>query len=397
MFILLFLLCQIIIFGSIFYYVFDLGNPSILIILGLIIGVTGYFRQYLKLFHGQNAPGISMRAGMIQKILFGGSYLFCASAAFFILYHNRAAESIRSPWEAVPYIFFIAYFLATLILVYILHRYQGLYFLAAVHFFLSAAVALIIYKLGFGFDPIIHQATEKVIAQQGFITPKPFYYIGQYSLVVFLHKILRMPIQWIDSLLVPLLFALIPFLLHTALSALETKLQKPISRILLLAPLLIPFPFFIVTTPYNLAILFLLFSLITAFIYTQTGDFRFLILQILLALSALFIHPLAGVPAVIAAIFILKPHTSRLGGSVLILFSSFAIPSLFIINNWLSGTAPIIAFNLEHTQWLPAFVPRGILPAFNIFYDFVYFWGQNLLILCGILAAIGFYLFYKIK
>ena len=61
--------------------------------------------------------------------------------------------------------------------------------LSSLHLLLTFSVANIIFPLGFGFDPFIHQATEKHILDFGFILPKKLYYIGQYVLVGFLSKI----------------------------------------------------------------------------------------------------------------------------------------------------------------------------------------------------------------
>ena len=84
---------------------------------------------------------------------------------------------------------------------------------------LILGISAIIYPLGFGFDGFIHRATEVWIQNNGFITPKQPYYIGQYVLVIFLNKLSLVPLSWIDRLLLPALeAAFIPPLAFLTLS-----------------------------------------------------------------------------------------------------------------------------------------------------------------------------------
>ena len=69
------------------------------------------------------------------------------------------------------------------------NRYTTLF--TVLYLMISYSVAVIVYGVGYGFDPFIHQATIKFIDEFGAVSPKPLYYAGQYSLEIIAHKLTR--------------------------------------------------------------------------------------------------------------------------------------------------------------------------------------------------------------
>ena len=122
----------------------------------------------------------------------------------------------------------------------------------------SMSVALFVYKIGYGFDPFIHQATERYLAEHGTITPKPFYYIGQYSWITFCNFFSHLGINLLDKILLPAMAAtFLPAAIFTGMSQ-GFGTRNRFAKLGALLFLAIPFGSMIVTTPQGLANLFAL-------------------------------------------------------------------------------------------------------------------------------------------
>jgi len=238
----------------------------------------------------------------LTAILPASLYLIFLGMVFYSLSISRTNQAIISPWQVAPHYFFIFYFIATLILAllilnsknspFIIHHSLLIKAFLSLHFFLSFSIAIIIYKIGYGFDPFIHSAALKVIGAAGFIAPKTIYYSGYYGLAIILHKLFFIPLSWINTFLVPALAALV-------LPALAVKTfrseghENPIFSAALI--LIFPFSFLIQTTPQNLAFLIALIVILLGLQAKKPTDF---FLLLLLSLAAFTIHPLAGLPLI---------------------------------------------------------------------------------------------------
>lgn len=377
------------------------------------------------------------------------SYLLLITAVFCILLSRQTADSIISPWQVVPNYFFIIYALSVFVLVIIINKnnkaikqFNNLtIFLIIIHYFLSFSIALIIYKIGYGYDSFIHQATEKLIDKTGAVEPKQFYYLGQYALITILHKITFIPIVWIDKLLVPLLSAVyIPLAFWHTLKKIFTPLKinysvklemkgtsaddklkslsndnilmgfsdKKIILFIITALLALPFSFFIVTTPQNLGFLFLLLAIIYGLACKNIYD---LILIYLFSLVASLTQPIAGIPAVMFALALTVYHSdfvkTRRGASikkyfytVIFIISSIALPlAFYILENGLKiSPLKIGAGGLKNI--ITPFIKEG-LGGFlvpnqeNFILNFIYFYGFNLKFIIAILTVAGLIIAYR--
>jgi hypothetical protein len=282
------LLSLIMFFGSAIYYIYKLNWIGIIIT--LIISSLAFY-----LTRDKNKPEEPISAKRFTKIQWLPiSYLLITLLAIFVLINNTSSQALISPWLVVPKYFFVLYFLVTGFLFFILTRNLSedlKTWLLRIHYFLSFSVAVIIYQIGYGFDPFIHQATMELIDKQGYVDPKTPYYLGQYSLVTIIHKISGISIYLLNKFLVPILAAL--FIPGAILKFVNRQAENnKTSWIIILSLLAIPFNIFILSTPQNLSYLWL----ILVIFYSLTAKNNYFIF--ILGLAALAIHPLAGMPII---------------------------------------------------------------------------------------------------
>lgn len=396
---LLILICLISVSGGLVYRFYSLNRLGLTISLALAV-IFFIIIQYLRLLANKKnrlrppADLENNKFGLTNFLLLIAYFLllvFC----FYILLNSRTAGAIVSPWQTVPKYFFIAYGLASLFLIgnALLNKKLTLP-LIMLHYFLSLAAALIVYQPGYGYDPFIHQATENLIAKTGAVLPKPFYYLGQYSLTVIIHKITALPIVWLDRLMVPLLAALfLPLALFKLLKSWFN--HESLNLILILTLLTLTFPFLIVTTPQNLAYFLLVLAILAGLDCKNYYDF---LIVLLLSLSAAIIHPLAGAPALLLVAGLAIYHGDRAKIKkylypLLIIIASLILPALFYLLNKRLAPAALGAG--------PA--PNGWQPRLtwpfeeNFILNFVYLYGFNLKFVLAGLALSGIFIARKYR
>jgi len=323
-------------------------------------------------------------------------YLLLAFRLIFILLKNATPNSVISPWTIIPGYFFIIYLLATLVLLLNIAKKNHLStLLLSIHYFISFAIAAFVYKLGYGFDPYIHEATINHIIKFGFITPKTFYYAGYYSVIIALHKIFLIPVFLLNKFIVPVMASL--FLPITIISTLRRWLDNDKKiKFTVLALLILPFNIFILSTPQNLAYLFLLLSVLFSLVCKNYLD---LILIYLLAFSAFIIQPIAGIPALTVAAYLTifnfdhSPKKKYLY-SGLFLLSSFTLPVLFLTlnKNHLNFSLAIFK-NILDFSWLKIIIPQQQ----NIWLNTAYLIGFNWQYIIILLTGFGIFIAWKNK
>jgi hypothetical protein len=314
------------------------------------------------------------------------------AAVFFWIFTHGTTDAIRTPWLLLGKKFLVLHFLTSIFLALAVFRSKragfNLFFISA-HAFITFGLGLLIYKIGYGFDPFIHRATEDLILQTGAVFPKPLYYLGQYSLIVFLSKILLIPVALLDKLLVPVSAAIfLPASIFWGFKKFfSTEKMVIFAPFLLLA---VPFTQFVATTPQGLANFFV--CLLAFLSFGFIGKKQHFILA-LFALAAFFIHPLAGIPALffVAFDFLLYKEVGKFKTIILFiifLLAIFAVPASFIAKEIITGT-PISEFlripNLDELN----FSFTGVENRYNIFADLLYFYRQKLIYILIILAVVG--------
>lgn len=195
----------------------------------------------------------------------------------------RTDEGLISPWQVLPIAVFGLFFLGTLFILFAFPNIDARYRLpfAILHTFVAYSTSMIVYKLGFGFDPFVHEAATNYIVQHGAVEPKTPFYIGQYVVVAAIRHLTGCSVAAIQAWLLPLLASMF---LPCAL-ALDARRPYWIAWVL-------PFAYFTFTVPFNLGLLGLVLCLLIP------GDGRDVRLaRFLLAGATLAIHPLVGIPA----------------------------------------------------------------------------------------------------
>lgn len=335
-------------------------------------------------------------------------YFFLWLIALITLYQNSSDQSLISPWQVVPSKFFVFYILASLFLIFTLTREYlsktiKLIGLSA-HYFLSFSVAIIVYKISYGFDPFIHQATIELIADQGLVEPKPFYYLGEYSLIVIAHKLSGLSIYSLNKFLVPLLSAVfLPWGIITLSYSQKTTWLKDFKDswlyIITLFSLIIGFSPFIITTPQSLSYLFLILAIILGL----SG--KHILWPLILSLTALAVHPLTGLPAFGWLGFLmlekygykLKNYYKLTLKIIWFIANVLVLPSALLF----SGHNNLKEFSLHYTNLLSSgkniFMGLSLAGTENIWLNTLYLFSSNHSLWILLLILTGIFIYYKSK
>lgn len=274
-------------------------------------------------------------------------------AALRVLMNARTAEAIRTPWEVVPTIFFLWIGLASVCLAALAYRkrYPHLTLGAAgLHIFTLLAPAALVYAIGYGFDPFVHQAAELLIGATGEITPKTPYYVGQYAIVTIFSKLFSLGTVSVDRFLLPLMTA--AFLPASAAWFLRRGfgVSRNLALMGSLGVFIIPLGTFASTTPQGLANLFFLLTVMigAGWLHAHKPPLGFVMI---LAAASVAVHPLAGIPALFALALLMSvklrheglalPYASKtIIFVILVIASALAVPLAFSFRAG-TGSLPI--------------------------------------------------------
>ncbi|PIP60882.1 hypothetical protein COX00_00890 [Candidatus Uhrbacteria bacterium CG22_combo_CG10-13_8_21_14_all_47_17] len=299
--------------------------------------------------------------------LLGGAILF------FILmkYAGSVAtfSAIRTPWPLLPEGTFLAIALLPVTAWMAFRSKKGRMSGILLSIFILLSITLLaplIYKLGYGFDGFLHQASERVLLETGTLNPKPLYYIGQYVFVTWLARLFDVSFTSIDRFLVPISALLI--LVSTSFVFRE---KKPCA--LLFLPLLLPLGAFVTTTPQSFAYVLGLVALGLA-LATQSRALSILP-ALLFAVWSLATHPLAGLPFVGATVLILIAQKETQSGvaefikkillGLLVFFTSASVPLAFYLQDMLSGHTGNWQWQSLNWQSLGTSVLAALTPPIN--------------------------------
>jgi hypothetical protein len=214
-----------------------------------------------------------------------------------ILWTHRTDAAIASPWNILPIGIFVLFFAASGMLLWAFPRLSAVAQIMALicHAAVMFGVSVAVYQLGFGYDPFIHQAAEKHLAEYGFLDPRRVLYLGQYALVAALARITGFSVHAVDVALVPLLASI----------AVPAAFLLRFSGRRALVFFGMTYPFFTFTVPYQLSVMCLLMLVLLGGYFKKTGAY---VAAILLAIAAVIIHPLAGIPSLAFAASLLLPE-----------------------------------------------------------------------------------------
>jgi len=269
-----------------------------------------------------------------QEHVFIFIYFLVFTKEILILINSGTKEAIISPWEVINPLFLFLYFILSFIIILnIFSKKKFSLVLIILHALLSFSVIAIIYKIGYGFDYFIHNTSLEYIKKNSTIKPKPFYYLGHYSLIIILNKITLIPINILNKFLIPILASLyLPLLLFRATE--KWLKDKKIFLLVILSLLIIPYSFLTISNPQNLAYLYLIFAILIGFVSKNYLD---LFLVYLFALASLSVHPIAGIPALFYALFISVYHSNskfkKYFYKIIFILNSISLPLAFLLFN----------------------------------------------------------------
>lgn len=286
-----------------------------------------------------------------RLIAFQVVLLGCAgTSASYIVYHtHRLATTlaIRTPWEVLPpgiLLAFTCIFAAAWLMAWRGRSVVLTWVVATIFFALIALITPLLYPLGFGFDGFLHRASELILFQTGSLQPKPFYYIGQYTLITWLARTLMLSIQTVDTFLLAGCVALLPATFALRIPSGEKRffpLVEQIAMSLVAVLVLIPLKPWITTTPQSLAYLMGLGALFLASLpEKKNSSFSALVL----GAWSVVIHPLAGLPLFGGTIIAMSrswlahfPRVRTLTSGCLALGTALIVPVAFFLHSRLSG------------------------------------------------------------
>ena len=390
------------IWGFCVYQIYALNTPGLLITLILSISTYNvlekkYFTKLLakKITKNKLIPLLNIKFNLLTLV-----FVILLFACLVNLFTYTTTKSIITPWEVLTSYFFVFYFLLLLVSILILLSKQNKSVFVVLIYALSFLVSVIVYKIGYGFDPFVHQATLDLIIKNGFAEPKSLYYIGEYVLELFAFNFLPISLIWVNKLFIPLLAAiLLPLATIRALTALNLKN----SALTILLLLILPYSFFIVTTPQALAYLYLLLIIIISLDYNATKDKAALIAINLLALASFVTQPIAGIPAILFAVITSIQATKLKKSKTLnyIIYTSlvFLLPLIFYFLNLNLNPVANVSYNsIFNTFNFPSFFTDPTIPAKEgIILNFIYLIKNNFAFIVIILALFGFFFAKKIN
>lgn len=344
------------IFGGGVYYLYALDAYAVAGLMILLPWLVFIFSPFVKTTGIAKPKGALLTAktqpaDAISIVLFLIVIGFDLIAARWLL-GGASSEALRSPWETVHPIFFLWLFLGTYALILLAYRtrlHHLTIIATSLHLFTVLSPALLVYQIGFGFDPFIHIATEKLIVAAGSVEPKPVYYLGQYGIVAMLAKTTQLSVAMLDRFLLPVLTSV--FLPVTSVYLLRRgfNMKRHLAVLSGLGLFLLPLSSFISTTPQGLANFFSLMTFLMGVAWL-TQHRPPLLYVLVLAGASLAIHPLSGIPTLLFVIFLLffKLREWRHLGSkavkasvylVLLALSAVSIPLLFELHARMQNVA----------------------------------------------------------
>ncbi len=311
----------------------------------------------------------AQNTGLIRYIrIFSATTLTCASFLALMFIMRRAGqaatiESISTPWPLLPehtLIIMALIWLALIVIVAFARCSIAATLTSAFAIFSLTSIPPLIYKIGYGFDGFLHIASEKILLASGTLSPKPFYYIGQYVFTTWFSRLADLPVATIDRWLVPISAAILLPMTILLLGG-YGRHQSP-TRFLILG--LLPLSAFISTTPQNLAYLLGLCALFLSFDRARHNINP--MAPIILSLWAIAIHPLAGLPLfLVSGALILSSYerkTNQILAWICVCSAGISVPAMFYILG-LHGNIALV-WNLKMIfsatawiNWLKEFIP----------------------------------------
>lgn len=321
-------LSYIIILGSLFFYSASLpaGLMQVIIVTSPLI-LLFFIRTKTNI---REKTATTLHTSTLTHMLRMG-YCILTLGIILILIKSRLSASVQSPWPYLPPLIFGMYFASAVAIITLAFKDAAFRFWYYIPLSIASfGVTTLMFPLGFGFDPFIHQATEKLLLTTGTISPKPLYYVGYYTLIGTLSTIIPLPVDLLDRFaLLTLASVTLPLIIGGSVRYIMR--DNKIANLAPFAVFIIPFAERIQSTPYAISLIWSFALSWIGILYLRTILIPTWIL-ILLTVSTLLLHPLSGIPcAFFTGFCILLKHFKtkkirRALGATLFFAGAFAIP-----------------------------------------------------------------------
>ncbi len=376
--------------GSALFYGYEL-NSLTLSLLTFLCPLLMYLKR--DSHAQQSAPHIARPDSSLMVLAATSAYLLVVAALAVLFVQGIARESLVSPWLTLSPLVFIGFFSLCALTLVLLHqrRSSWLYYLAL--FAIAISVTTIVFPLGNGFDPFIHQATEKILIGTGTILPKPPYYTGFYALVAWLAH-WGLPFDAVDRFILPVsIAAILPASVYlTSRYLLQEKKMALLMPFLLLV---FPYPELVQSTPQGASFLWSLLTIVLSPLYLRTNLLPFWVM-IVVATTSLVFHPLTGIPTLVFGLYCgiykkMQDRNRRLLTIGFVITGIFLMPLLFIL-------APLFSSSLSVSFIIPAALTLGSVPTwfpFATLDDLLYLYAENYRLIFLLFAVAGLVWFVR--
>lgn len=397
------LLGSITIFQWAMFYVYQMNHPTFvasLILSALSIEFLNFKfeKKFLNFKISNYLQPIYNYILKIRGLIFIILYVLLYIISLFLIINHNTDGIIASPWQLIPHVFFVFFGALTILLILIIYFNRNnkiplIFFV--LHAFLMSGVAFIIYQIGYGYDPFIHLAAQKVIDATGTLTPKTFYYIGEYSLIIFLKDLTQLPLDLFNRALLPVAFSIfLPTSLYYFFQTFTAK--KRFALIAGLFALILPLTYFINTTPQGLTNLLCLIIILLSFLVTSKQLSIYYLF--FLAILTCTIHPLYGIPIGLFVLFTWL-RTSALNARIKIAaqcfvgaISTIIFPILFLGNSLFSANKISLGLTASGFNFDKLFQFKKM---YLFLYDLLYVYGYNFKLIYLIFVAIALLILWR--
>ncbi len=233
-----------------------------------------------------------------QDISLGNTaYIYLIFFAVFSLlfifqaYKSSTQDPVTSVWEVLNPLYLVFIFLSVVSLILFIIKSKKI---TSVHiislsvlFFSIFITAAAVFSINFGFDPFVHQASERYILDTQTIYPRPVLYTGHWLLSVSLSLLSRIDLIYIDKYIVPVFASIfIPAFIFLTLMKFFREEKNILLSIIAIPVFLIPFYF---SVPQNTSLIFVIITISSLYIWRSKK------LTALFFISTSLIHLFSGI------------------------------------------------------------------------------------------------------
>jgi hypothetical protein len=282
-------------------------------------------------------------------------YLSFPLILFFLsyLYNNQITNGSPTPWINVAWWLFLLFFIFLIFFIAGVYNRKSNDIFNLTFLFLIIGLVSVKYSLPVGFDSLLHQASLNYIVSHGQIQPITPFYIGQYSLEIFIHYFTAIDFSLIERWFMASAFSVLIYV--SARNFIKILFPKISYSIIPLAILFLTPQWFSYTSPYAFSLLWAILVASFLLIFLKTDNKEYFYLSVFSVITSLIIHPFVGLnllPWILYFWFYQENRKSKNYSLLVLVFfvSSLLVVISFGLFNWLNGhnlylSNPIVYLN----------------------------------------------------